>query len=101
MMNAEILRDAEQRRLAWRCRRGMLELDIVLQRFVATRFDGLTLAEMTQFDALLELPDTQFWALIQEEPPAATGARTPVNIDQQAVLQKLRASRHPAEQENA
>ena len=101
-MSAEILRDAEQRRLAWRCRRGMLELDIVLQRFVATWFDGLTLAEMAQFDALLEMPDNHFWDLIQGiSQPAQAQVRVPVNTDQQAVLQKLRASRHPAEQENA
>ena len=100
-MNAEILREAEQRRLAWRCRRGMLELDIVLQRFVAGWFNGLTLAEMAQFDALLELPDTQFWALIQEAPSAASHTGSQVNLDQQAVLEKLRASRQLAAQESA
>jgi antitoxin CptB len=65
MLNAEMMQDAEQRRLAWRCRRGMLELDIVLQRFVAEQFGGLTLAEMEVFDAMLELPDNDFWAMIQ------------------------------------
>lgn len=99
-MSAEILRDAEQRRLAWRCRRGMLELDIVLQRFVATWFDGLTLAEMAQFDDLLEMPDNHFWDLIQGISQPAQVCVS-VNPDQQAVLHKLRASRHPAEQEHA
>ena len=64
MMNAEILRDAEQRRFAWRCRRGLLELDIVLQDFVQHQYDGLTLEELQVFDALLALPDNDFWALI-------------------------------------
>lgn len=65
MLNAEIMQEAEQRRLAWRCRRGMLELDIVLQRFVKEQFGGLTLAELEVFDEMLELPDNDFWAMIQ------------------------------------
>ncbi|MFM9835348.1 MAG: succinate dehydrogenase assembly factor 2 [Methylophilaceae bacterium] len=57
-------KEMEQRRLAWRCRRGMLELDIVLQRFVAQQFSTLNLTELNTFDALLGLPDNDFWALI-------------------------------------
>lgn len=64
MLNAENIKDAEQRRLAWRCRRGMLELDIMLQRFVVNHFNGLSLAEMHTFDEMLELPDNEFWALL-------------------------------------
>jgi antitoxin CptB len=64
MLNAENIKDAEQRRLAWRCRRGMLELDIVLQRFVANHFNELSLAEMHVFDEMLELPDNEFWGLL-------------------------------------
>lgn len=94
MLNAEILRDAEQRRLTWRCRRGMLELDIVLQRFVSEQFGSLTLAEMEQLDALLELPDNVFWDLIQGV-KSPTGDLKPTA----ALLEKLSASRPTAEQE--
>jgi antitoxin CptB len=83
MLNAEMMQDAEQRRLAWRCRRGMLELDIVLQRFVKEAFGGLTLAEMEAFDAMLELPDNDFWAMIQSADKQQHGA------DVESVLQKL------------
>lgn len=65
MINAEILREAEKRRLAWRCRRGMLELDIVLHRFVKERFDDLSIDELEAFDGLLDLPDNEFWELIR------------------------------------
>lgn len=95
MLNAEILREAEQRRLAWRCRRGMLELDIVLQRFVSEHFSSLTLAEMEHLDALLELPDNVFWSLIQET------TSQPAQVQFSSILQKLRASRPSAEQEAA
>lgn len=65
MINAENIRDAEQRRLAWRCRRGMLELDIVLQRFVAQYFNQLTLIELQSFDDLLDLPDNELWNVLK------------------------------------
>lgn len=67
MISAEMLKAAEQRRLAWRCRRGMLELDIVLQRFVKTKFQDLTIDEFKVFDELLSLPDNEFWTLIKTE----------------------------------
>ena len=59
-----VLKQAEARRLAWRCRRGLLELDIVLQRFVASEFKTLTMPELTALDALLALPDNDFWDLL-------------------------------------
>jgi len=64
MLNAEILREAEQRRLAWRCRRGLLELDIVLQEFVSKQFESLNMIELQAFDDLLTLPDNDLWDLI-------------------------------------
>jgi antitoxin CptB len=47
-------------RLYWKCRRGLLELDLVLQRFLATaeERDLLCLA------SLLELPDNDLWDII-------------------------------------
>ena len=65
-MNNEA-KEAEARRLAWRCRRGLLELDIVLQRFVASQFTSLTNQELSALDALLALPDNDFWALLVNE----------------------------------
>ena len=67
LLIAENNKDTEQRRLAWRCRRGLLELDIVLQRFVAQQFTDLSDAELTALDALLELPDNDFWDLLANE----------------------------------
>jgi len=61
MINAESIKDAEQRRLAWRCRRGMLEIDIVLQKFVTTYFNELTLTELEAFDELLAMTDKDLW----------------------------------------
>ncbi len=63
-MKTENTKEAEQRRLAWRCRRGMLELDITLQKFVAAYFDKLTTAEMEAFDALLSMTDKELWNVL-------------------------------------
>ena len=87
MLNAEIIQAAEQRRLAWRCRRGMLELDIVLQCFVNEQFGGLTLAEMHIFDEMLELADNDFWELIQ------SAEQVNYEADVQSVLRKLSIAR--------
>ncbi len=83
MLDAENIKDAEKRRLAWRCRRGMLELDIVLQRFISNHFDALSLAEMHAFDEILALPDNDFWALINANTPHLDVARN-------AVIEKLK-----------
>lgn len=52
--------DEEVRRLSWRCRRGLLELDIVLQRFSEKHLATLTKSELLAFDSLLDLPDNEF-----------------------------------------
>ena len=51
-------------RVRWRCRRGMLELDIVLQRFVDKHYTHLNETELQQFDTLLNLPDNDLWDMI-------------------------------------
>ena len=56
--------DAELRRLVWRCRRGLLELDLILQNFVNTEFKQLDFDELIAFNALLDWPDNDFWDVI-------------------------------------
>ncbi len=54
----------EFERARWRCRRGMLELDIILQRFMDKYYRQLSADEVLQFDRLLLLPDNDLWDLI-------------------------------------
>ena len=51
-------------RIQWRCRRGMLENDLVLTRFLAARGATLSEDEIAMLDHLLELPDNELWDLI-------------------------------------
>ncbi len=92
MLNAENLKDAEQRRFAWRCRRGLLELDIVLQDFVSKQFDSLNMRELQAFDDLLSLPDNEFWDLINSSKQLKkTDAQATKTANE--LLQKLRLVR--------
>ncbi len=44
-------------RLVWRCRRGMKELDVILERFAREGLSGASTAERQAFERLLGLPD--------------------------------------------
>jgi antitoxin CptB len=49
--------DPERGRLLWRCRRGMKELDVVLERYVQLRLPEASPQERQALSQLLELPD--------------------------------------------
>ena len=49
--------DEEGRRLLWRCRRGMKELDVLLGRYVRSRLSNASSQERQTLTRLLELPD--------------------------------------------
>ena len=49
-----------QNRLRWKCRRGLLELDLVLQRFLP----GLREDEAEHLDRILEYPDNDLWDIV-------------------------------------
>lgn len=46
-------------KLRWRCRRGLLELDVLLQRFLDRRYGELMPPEREAFEQLLALPDPE------------------------------------------
>ena len=52
----------ERHRLKWKCRRGLLELDLVLERFLQKDF--LSGGEMMSMHELLELPDNDLWDIV-------------------------------------
>ena len=51
-------------RLRWRARRGLLENDIVLERFLAARGATLNETEVDSLDRLLDMTDNDLWDLI-------------------------------------
>jgi antitoxin CptB len=64
------VQDLQIRRLRWRCRRGLKELDVLLERFVRTRLPGASPPERAAFEELLALPDPDLAGyLLGEEVP--------------------------------
>ena len=72
-------------RVRWRARRGLLELDIVLGRFIEAHYAQLDDAGRQAFEVLLDMPDNPLWDMIAGRQEAASG-------EQQALLEKIRAA---------
>lgn len=60
-----------RRRVRWLTRRGLLELDILFDQFMRRHYEQLTDAELAVFVRLLDLPDQDILAWInQTEAPS-------------------------------
>ena len=79
------MHEKDLERVRWRSRRGMLELDILLGRFIDREYARLDAAGQRAFEDLLDMPDNSLWDMIAER-----GAGQAVHRDQQALLEKLR-----------
>jgi antitoxin CptB len=51
----------ERNRLKWKCRRGLLELDLVLQRFLDAEVDE---KEIVRLNEILDFPDNDLWDIV-------------------------------------
>ena len=71
-------------RVRWHCRRGLLELDLILQQFVDKHLVHLSADEMQRFEEVLDYADNDLLDLVMN--PAL-----PARPDQNAILQLLRA----------
>ncbi len=70
-------------RLRWRCRRGLLELDIVLTRFLDGPYEALSSVQRDTFSALLTLADNDLWDLVAGRNDAQTAP-------EQEIVERLR-----------
>jgi antitoxin CptB len=78
---------ARRRRLRWRARRGLLENDLVFERFFAKHEAWLSDEDVTGLDALLDLGDNALLDLILVRAEPEGGLDTP---DVRRVLHWLR-----------
>lgn len=53
--------ETELRRLRWRCRRGMRELDQLMLRYLDQRWREAPASERARFERLLEVEDDRLW----------------------------------------
>ena len=72
-------------RVRWRSRRGLLELDIVLGRFIDAFYMQLNDAELLVFEALLDMPDNPLWDMI-------AGRQESTQEYQRALLEKIKSA---------
>jgi antitoxin CptB len=72
-------------RIQWRCRRGMLENDLVLARFLAAKGPQMSEDEVAMLDRLLDLADNELWDLI-------AGRVEPADPSVVPLLSQLRAA---------
>ena len=80
---------AELRRLRWRARRGLLENDLLIGRFLDCHGRTLDAAQKQALLKLLELPDTELLDLLL----ARTEPAPPLDsADVRALLERLRAA---------
>ncbi len=72
-------------RLRWRCRRGIRELDLLLQSFLDTRYEQLSQEDQRIFELLLDQDDPDLLAWLM-------GNRMPREEDMQRLVAKIRAT---------
>ena len=78
--------DREWHRLRWQCRRGMRELDLLLEDFMDAHYAGLNEDQRRAFRRLLECPDQLLLAYFM-------GRQIPSDREVAAIVQRIR---HPA-----
>ncbi len=71
-------------RLRWRCRRGMLENDLILTRFLDSRGDRISDAELAALESMLQLSDNDLWEML-------SGRQEPADAAMMPLLERLRA----------
>jgi antitoxin CptB len=83
------LSETERRRLAWRARRGLLENDLILGRFLAREGQTLDRRSATALERLLQLGDNELLDLLLERAELAA----PLDTEEvRTVLARLRAA---------
>ena len=90
-MNALETTDSERNicnRLAWQCRRGMRELDELLNRFLLQRYSSLDSLQQQTFTRLLDYPDDVLLELLM-------GRMAPADKDVAHIVQEIRNTAAP------
>ncbi len=79
--------DAARNRLQWRCRRGMRELDVVLEAFVTNVYDSLPQTEQQLFQTLIDSTDNDLYSWV-------TGRSEHPDHDCRALLNRIVETYH-------
>ena len=80
---------ADIARLRWRCRRGLHELDGVLESFARGTLATLDADDFARFERILDLPDPELVAYL-------LGSSAPADPDLLPLVERIRSSHRPA-----
>jgi len=61
---AVVISDLERRRLRWRARRGLLENDLIVTRYLDRHEASLSVDDVLALEVLLDLPDIELLDLL-------------------------------------
>ena len=69
-MSEIVISPQRKAKINWNCRRGMLELDVIFERFSKKYLDDLTDEQLVAFEDLLTYPDPDLfaWLMGYEDP---------------------------------
>jgi antitoxin CptB len=76
---------SELSRLRWKCRRGMLELDLLFRDFLDTGYAHLDTQERKSFDHMLDYPDAVLLEWLM-------GRIRPTDKDVEQLVDKIRSA---------
>ena len=77
------------KRLRWRARRGLLENDLLITRFLKRHGERMTGDQMVSFEALLDLPENELLDLLLARQQLPSGLDVP---GVREMLDRLRTS---------
>ncbi len=80
---------ADLARVRWRCRRGLHELDGVLESFARDALATLDPDDFALFERILDLPDPELAAYL-------VGRSAPADPDIARLIERIRSSHRPA-----
>jgi antitoxin CptB len=76
-MDGAVIDETRLRRIRWRCRRGMLENDLILARFLDADAGSLSEDDVANLDKLLNMTDDTLWELLSGRMSVADPALAP------------------------
>lgn len=80
-----MIEPARKAKIKWQCRRGMLELDLILQPFINHHLDNLTLSQLDAFELLLAEPDPVLYSWLM-------GASYPSDKELEAIVELVKSN---------
>ena len=88
-MQAELLNERDLSKLRWRCRRGLLENDLFIERFFKKHAESITVNQAQGLNVLMDLSDNDLLDLYLDRKPLDALFPTRPDLNNDAVREVL------------